>query len=110
MADERILIRNIYHLITGVQDEAPRRGVDLLIEGGRVANIGADLPSGGAKIIDGSTKLVIPGLVNTHHHMYQTLQRNLPAVQNAELFDWLVYLYEIWKFLSPQAVRASTRP
>jgi len=109
MADERILIRNIYHLVTGVPGEAPRRGVDLLIEGRKVTNIGVNLPSGGAKVIDGSTKLVIPGLVNTHHHMYQTLQRNLPAVQNAELFDWLVYLYEIWKFLTPDAVRASTR-
>ena len=109
MAEERILIRNIYHLVSGVPGEAPRRGVDLLIEGNQVASIGADLPSGGAKIIDASTKLVIPGLVNTHHHMYQTLQRNLPAVQNAELFDWLVYLYEIWKFLTPEAVRASTR-
>jgi 8-oxoguanine deaminase len=109
MADERILIRNIYHLVSGAPDEKPRRGVDLLIEGNQVASIGAGLPSGDARVIDGSTKLVIPGLVNTHHHMYQTLQRNLPAVQNAELFDWLVYLYEIWKFLSPQAVRASTR-
>ena len=109
MADERILIRNIYHLVSGAPGEKPRRGVDLLIEDDHIASIGEALPSGGARVIDGSTKLVIPGLVNTHHHMYQTLQRNLPAVQNAELFDWLVYLYEIWKFLTPEAVRASTR-
>jgi len=42
--------------------------------------------------------------VNTHHHFYQTLTRNLPAVQDAKLFDWLVYLYEIWKHLDPEAV------
>jgi cytosine/adenosine deaminase-related metal-dependent hydrolase len=48
--------------------------------------------------------VVIPGFVNTHHHFYQTLTRNLPAVQNAELFDWLVYLYEIWKYLDEEAV------
>jgi cytosine/adenosine deaminase-related metal-dependent hydrolase len=46
----------------------------------------------------------VPGFVNTHHHFYQTLTRNLPAVQNAELFDWLVYLYEIWKYLDEEAV------
>ncbi|MCE1196169.1 8-oxoguanine deaminase, partial [bacterium] len=44
------------------------------------------------------------GLVNTHHHFYQTLTRNLPAVQDAKLFDWLVYLYEIWKHLDSEAV------
>jgi len=48
--------------------------------------------------------VVIPGFVNTHHHFYQTLTRNLPAVQNAELFDWLVYLYEVWKHLDEEAV------
>jgi len=48
--------------------------------------------------------VVLPGLVNTHHHFYQTLTRNLPAVQNAKLFDWLLYLYEIWKHLDPEAV------
>ena len=60
-------------------------------------------------MIDASTKLVMPGLVNTHHHMYQTLQRNIPAVQDAELFDWLVALYEIWRHLTPEAVRISTQ-
>jgi cytosine/adenosine deaminase-related metal-dependent hydrolase len=51
---------------------------------------------------------VVPGFVNTHHHFYQTLTRNLPAVQNAELFDWLVYLYEIWKHLDEEAVYYSS--
>jgi len=109
MADERILIRNIYYLVTGVEGAERQRGVDLLIDGSRIASIGPGLPTGGARVIDASTKLVIPGLINTHHHMYQTLQRNIPAVQDAELFDWLVYLYEIWRHLTPEAVRASTR-
>ena len=54
--------------------------------------------------INCSDNIVIPGLVNTHHHFYQILTRNLPAVQNAELFDWLVYLYNIWKGITPEAV------
>lgn len=105
----RILLRNIYHLATG-STSAPRlRGIDLLVDGGTIADIGEGLPRGDAREIDASTKLVMPGLVNTHHHMYQTLQRNIPAVQNAELFDWLITLYEIWRHLTPEAVRASTQ-
>lgn len=60
------------------------------------------------EVIDCSSHIVIPGMVNTHHHFYQILTRNLPAVQNAELFDWLVYLYEIWKNIDEQAVYYST--
>jgi cytosine/adenosine deaminase-related metal-dependent hydrolase len=51
---------------------------------------------------------VVPGFVNTHHHFYQTLTRNLPAVQNAKLFDWLVHLYEVWKNIDEEAVRISS--
>ena len=51
---------------------------------------------------------MVPGFVNTHHHFYQTLTRNLPAVQNAKLFDWLVYLYEIWKNIDEGAVYYSS--
>ncbi|WP_200868821.1 amidohydrolase family protein [Agrilactobacillus composti] len=46
--------------------------------------------------IDASHHIVYPGLVNTHHHLYQTFTRNLPQVQNMELFDWLTTLYKIW--------------
>jgi cytosine/adenosine deaminase-related metal-dependent hydrolase len=46
----------------------------------------------------------MPGLVNTHHHFYQTLTRNIPAVQDAKLFDWLIYLYEVWKGVDEEAV------
>jgi cytosine/adenosine deaminase-related metal-dependent hydrolase len=111
MAPERILLRNIYHLVTRSGDGGSlerRRGVDLLIEGQRIADIGEGLPRGDATEIDASTKLVMPGLVNTHHHMYQTLQRNIPAVQDAKLFDWLVSLYEIWRHLTPETIRIST--
>ncbi len=58
--------------------------------------------------IDCSSHIVIPGLINTHHHFYQILTRNLPAVQNAELFDWLLYLYEIWKNIDAEAVYYSS--
>jgi len=68
-----------------------------------------DLPAEADEVIDASDQLVLPGLVNTHHHMYQTLTRALPAVQDAELFGWLRGLYPVWANLTPEMVRISTQ-
>lgn len=62
----------------------------------------------GARVIDASRHVVTPGFVNTHHHLYQTLTRALPAVQNAKLFDWLTTLYEVWREITPEAVHVGT--
>ena len=104
-----VLLKDCFYLVTNADDPG-RRGVDLLIEGNRIAGIGAglSLPKGEGRVIDASRCVVIPGLVNTHHHFYQTLTRNLPAVQNAGLFDWLVYLYEVWKHVDEDAIYWST--
>ena len=59
------------------------------------------------EVIDASRHLVIPGLVNTHHHMVQSLTRAVPAGQNAELFTWLQSLYPIWAGLTPEMVTTS---
>src|SRR5689334_21463860 len=67
----------------------------------------ADLPSHADEIIDAHDQVVIPGLVNTHHHMYQTLTRGL--VQDNELFGWLQGLYPIWANLTPEMVRVSAQ-
>ena len=114
-----ILLKDCYAVVTGSREAvgqsptAPFKafnagtlsGVDILIDGNRIVKIGTSLSAPeGAQVIDASHHVVMPGLVNTHHHFYQTLTRNLPAVQNAKLFDWLVYLYDIWKFLDPEAV------
>lgn len=97
-----ILLRDCYRVLT---EDGELAGVDILVEGNRIARIGANLPApAGTEIVDASRHVVLPGLVNTHHHFYQTLTRNLPAVQNAKLFDWLLYLYEIWKHLDSEAV------
>ena len=61
------------------------------------------------EVIDARGHLVVPGLVNTHHHMYQSLTRAIPAVQNAELFGWLRGLYPIWAGLTPEMVQVSTQ-
>jgi cytosine/adenosine deaminase-related metal-dependent hydrolase len=98
-----ILLKDCFYIFVSAGEEA-RRGDDILIRDNRIARIDAAISDPVDRVIDCSTCVVIPGFVNTHHHFYQTLTRNLPAVQNAELFDWLVYLYEIWKYLDEEAV------
>jgi len=88
------------------------KNCDILIEGSRILKVGTNLSSpkskAGTKIIDATGMVVIPGMVNAHHHFYQTFTRNLPAVQNAELFDWLIYLYDIWKHMDADTIWWST--
>src|SRR5208283_6122861 len=83
----------------------------LVVEGTRIAGrVGRGAtPERIDAVFDASRHVVLPGLVNTHHHFYQTLTRALPAVQDAKLFDWLVYLYEIWKGVDEDAVYWSSR-
>ncbi len=90
------------------------RDASLFIRNHRIAYIGpaADLPQDAVDAddtIDARNHLVTPGLVNTHHHMYQSLTRAIPQVQNAELFGWLRGLYPIWAGLTPEMVRVSTQ-
>ncbi|APW41930.1 8-oxoguanine deaminase [Rhodoferax saidenbachensis] len=90
------------------------RDASIYIEGNRIAFIGAtaDLPPHAlqaGEVIDACHHLVTPGLVNTHHHMYQSLTRAIPEVQNAELFGWLRGLYPIWAGLTPEMVQVSTQ-
>src|SRR4030042_3316538 len=67
----------------------------------------AELPRSADQVLDLRGKVVLPGLVNTHHHLYQTLTRCLPAAQDAPLFSWLQTLYPIWARLTPEAVYLS---
>jgi cytosine/adenosine deaminase-related metal-dependent hydrolase len=67
------------------------------------------LPETADEVLDLRGHVVLPGLVNTHHHLYQTLTRALPAAQDADLFHWLVALYPVWARLTPEAIRVSTQ-
>ena len=69
----------------------------------------AELPSSADEVVDLTDHVVLPGLVNTHHHLYQTLTRVVPGAQDSGLFDWLVTLYPIWAGMTPDHVRVSTR-
>jgi len=102
-----LLIKNCFYIWPGCEDQ-PLRNYDILIQDNQIQRIEKDIKEGSDqvmdRVIDASNHVVLPGLVNTHHHFYQTLTRNIPAVQNAKLFDWLVYLYEIWKNIDEEAV------
>lgn len=100
-----ILIRNLDMAVTYNDGDEILHGVDILIDGPRIAAIGKGLPvDAGSTIINGRGKIAIPGLVNTHHHLYQTLFRGLPEVQGMPLFSWLKNLYDFWRHLTPDAV------
>jgi len=84
------------------------KNYELLIKDNIIKKIAPNLKMEAEEIIDGSDCFLYPGLINTHHHFYQTLTRNIPQVQNVELFNWLKYLYPIWARLTPQAVYYSS--
>ena len=67
----------------------------------------SELPADADEVIDASGMVVLPGLVNTHHHLYQTLTRAVPGVQDAPLFKWLKILYGIWARMTPEAIYTS---
>ena len=80
--------------------------VDNVIE--RVGST-ADLPEQADRVVDARGMVILPGLVNTHHHFFQTLTRAVPAAQDATLFDWLRVHYPIWAGLTPEAITVSTK-
>ena len=103
-----LLIKNIHQLVTCDDEDRVLQNADLYCEDGFIKAIGTALDVTADEVIDGSHMLCYPGLVNTHHHLYQVFSRNLPQVQNMELFDWLKTLYEIWKNLDEDVIRLSS--
>lgn len=104
-----LLIKNAAMLVT--MDDAGREiaGGGVYAVGGRIEQVGPtrDLPAAADEVIDAAGHVLLPGLINTHHHMYQSLTRAVPAAQDAELFGWLSELYPIWAGLTPDMIRVS---
>ena len=117
-------VRNVGTVVTCDDDDRILHGVDLYAENGVIKYIGPRAGEiidrkrneasergerfGPTDIIDGRGMILYPGLINTHHHLYQIFSRNLPQVQRMELFPWLKTLYEIWKNLDGNVVYYST--
>ncbi len=109
--EKTLLIRNARVLVT--MDDARREIEDgaLFVRGNRIEQVGssAELPDTADTILDMRGHVVLPGLVNTHHHMYQSLTRVIPKAQDGELFNWLTQLYPIWAGLTPEMIAVSTQ-
>jgi 8-oxoguanine deaminase len=105
-----LLLKNADVLVTmdAQRREIPDGGV--FIRDGVIEAVGAsaELPASADRVISLAGCVALPGLVNTHHHMYQSLTRAIPGAQDAELFAWLRRLYPIWAGLTPEMIRVST--
>ncbi|MGK0465173.1 8-oxoguanine deaminase [Clostridium sp.] len=102
-----ILLKNIKYLVTCDDEDNVFQNINLFIENGEIKYIGNEIKSAD-EIIDATNMAVYPGLINTHHHLYQYFSRNIPQVQNMELFPWLKYLYEIWKNVNSDVIMYSS--
>ncbi|MBR9894199.1 8-oxoguanine deaminase [bacterium] len=100
------LIRNAHSVLTMDDAGSEFAGADVLIRDGVIVQIGEGLTTAGA-VVEAANCVVTPGLVNTHHHLYQTLTRAVPGGQDALLFGWLQTLYPIWSRFGPEEMRIS---
>ena len=102
------IIKNARTILTMDDTRRELNGHDILLRDGVIAEIGENIPvPDGAEIVDAQSAIVTPGLVNTHHHLYQSLTRAVPGGQDALLFGWLQTLYPIWAGFGPEEMRVS---
>lgn len=104
---DRLLIRNADVVVTMDKTRREIKNGDVLVQNGKIVAVGQGLPRDGAKVIEAAGCVVTPGMVNTHHHLFQTLTRAVPAAQDAALFGWLKTLYPIWARMTPDDIRLS---
>ena len=102
-----LLVKNVGWLVTCDDSDRVLSNINILAEDGVITRISSEEMTAD-EVIDASGMVMYPGLINTHHHLYQTFSRNLPQVQNLELFPWLKTLYEIWKNLDEKVVYYSS--
>lgn len=102
-----ILIKNAAAIVTVDDQDRVLTNANILVEDNIIRYIGPDVKPAD-RVVDAKGCYVYPGLVNTHHHLYQTFTRNLPQVQKMELFPWLVTLYEIWRGLDEACIYNSS--
>ncbi len=105
-----VLFRDVDVIATMDETGRELRDAWLVVDGRRIDALGEGDPPAGPfdEVVQARGRVMTPGLVNTHHHLYQTLFRAVPGAQEAELFDWLVFLYERWRGIHEEAVHVST--
>lgn len=104
----KILIKNAKAIVTCNDMDEVLYDHDILLNGREIEAIGKNLSAEGARVIDAHKMFVYPGLVNTHHHFLQAFTRSIPELQQATLFDWLIFMYEIWTLVDPEHVYYSS--
>ncbi len=104
-----LLIKNADAVVTMDAARAEIAGGDVLLRGGVIVAVGRDLRAPGAEILHASGCVVTPGLVNTHHHLFQSLTRAVPGGQDALLFGWLKTLYPIWARFGAEEIFVSAQ-
>lgn len=105
-----LLVRKASLLATFDDQEREIADGGLFIRDGFIEHVGvtSELPGTADEVLDLEGHVILPGLINTHHHFYQTLTRAVPAAQDANLFNWLVTLYPIWARMQPEDIYVST--
>ncbi|WP_339779471.1 8-oxoguanine deaminase [uncultured Marinobacter sp.] len=108
---DTLLLKNARVIATMDDEEREIENGYILVRNNRIEAVGTsdECPQNAGRTIDLSGHVVIPGLINTHHHMFQSLTRALPAAQNGELFDWLSALFPVWRNITPEMQRAASR-
>ncbi len=104
-----LLLKNISCVVSCDSADTVYEGVDIFIKDGKIEHIGAGLYVSAERVLDCTDMLCYPGLINTHHHLYQMFSRNIKSVQNMELFPWLRSLYGVWKNLDSEVVYLSSQ-
>ena len=107
-----LLVKNAHTLVTMDESRAEIRGGGLFVRDNAIEQVAptSELPASADTVLDLQGRhVVLPGLVNTHHHFFQTLTRAVPAAQNSDLFGWLQALYPIWSNLTSEGVYTSTQ-
>ena len=108
--DNQILIRNARAIVTCDEQDRVFYGADLLVEGPKIKAIGKDLSAPGAQVVDASDCFVYPGLINTHHHFFQTFVRNLRTIDypNMTVPDWIDKIYRIFQVIDDEVIYYSS--
>src|SRR5574341_786987 len=106
-----LLVKNIHTLVTMDKPRREIKNAALFARDGVIEQVGqlTELSAADEVLDLKGRHVVMPGLINTHHHFYQTLTRAVPVAQNAELFDWLKGLYPLWARVTPEHIYVSSK-